>query len=318
LTLPIYDFVHIDATSRLLKTRADEYFVKTNTYNEARETLAENHIVILTGHPGEGKTAMAANLALEGGVRPENCVKLESARDWEDVNWFLRCFTTVIIDDIFGGVSLDHERLKDWKRVLNDIEQRAKEKELKVIFTSRRYIIEEAKEDMDKITMFNKNNVHLDSRYLTANEMKQILNAILERNDVKEDVDLDDCVAKARGVFNFHLGEREEIVFGFPECAVLFATETLIIHGPDFFKRPERHFKGYIEQLYKSKDIEQFYKFVALVVVWAQKDQKINETDLKNTKEVSAHVQYVADCFRIEIDHKFIEILKCSLTAYTT
>ena len=234
MALPIDNFVFIDATFRFLKTRADEYFVKTNTYNEASKTLAEKHIVILTGHPGEGKTAMAANLALEGGVRPENCVKLESARDWEDVNWSLRCFSTVIIDDIFGGVSLDHERLSDWKRVLNDIEQRAKDNELQVIVTSRRYIIEEAKEDMDKITMFNNNNVHLDSRYLTANEMKQILNAILERNGIQEDVNLNDCVAKARGVFNF---------FGFPECAVLFATETLITRGPDFFKRPECHFK---------------------------------------------------------------------------
>jgi len=303
---------------RFLKTRADKYFVKTKLNNEASEKLAEKHIVILTGHPGEGKTAIAANLALDGGTRPENCVKLESARDWEDVNWSLRCFSTVIIDDIFGGVSLDHERLSDWKRVLNDIEQRAKVKELKVIITSRRHIIEEANEDMDKITMFNKKMVHLDSRYLTANEMKQILNAILERNDIKEDVDLDDCVEKARGVINIRSGEREEIVFGFPECAVLFATETLMIHGPDFFKKPECHFKGYIEQLYKSKDNEQFYKFIALVVVWAQKDQKINETDLKNSKDISSHIQDVADCFGIGIDRKLIETLKCALKAYTT
>jgi len=82
----------------------------------------------LTGHPGEGKTAMAAHLALEGGTKKENCIKLESVRDWKDVDWSLRCFNTVIIDDIFGGISLDNKRLREWKTVLNDIEQRATKK----------------------------------------------------------------------------------------------------------------------------------------------------------------------------------------------
>ena len=95
--------------------------MKTKFYNKASEVLSRENLVVLTGHPGEGKTAMAVHLALEGGVKPENCIKLECSRDWEQVNWSLRCFTTVIIDDIFGGVSLDNVRLTDWKRVLNDI-----------------------------------------------------------------------------------------------------------------------------------------------------------------------------------------------------
>ena len=113
-----------------------------------------------------------------------------------------------------------------------------------MIITSRHYIIEEANEDMDKLTMFKKtakNVVHLDSRNLTEDEMKQILKVILNRNGIEEDVDLNDCVNKARGLFKYPFEEKEETVFGFPECAALFATETLIGHGPDFFKRPEHH-----------------------------------------------------------------------------
>jgi len=64
--------------------------------------LLDKNLLVFTGHPGEGKTAMAANLALEGGTKQEHCVKLECASDWKDVDWSLRCFTTVIIDDIFG------------------------------------------------------------------------------------------------------------------------------------------------------------------------------------------------------------------------
>ena len=275
----------------------------------------------MTGHPGEGKTAMAAHLALEGGTEKENCIKLESVRDWEDVDWSLRCFTTVIKDDIFGGISLDDERLREWKTVLNDIEQCAKKKELRVIITSRHYIKEEAKYEMYKIRMLDETavyTVHLDSRNLSSDEMNHILTAILERSGIdKTDVDVDMCVTEARGAFNFKSREREDCVFGFPECSALFARKTLISHGSEFFKSPEFHFKAYIEQLYKSKESDQFYKFIALVAVWAEKNHTINETDLQNPQNVSAHIQNIADCFGITINHRFVETVRFSLNAYT-
>ena len=178
------------------------------------------------------------------------------------------------------------DQLREWKTVLNDIEKCAKQKELRVIITLRRYIKEEARYEMDKITMFDETavyTVHLDSRDLSSDEMNHILTAILERNGIdKTDVDVDMCVTEARGNFNFSSREREECVFGFPECAVLFATKALISHGSDFFTSPELHFKAYIEQLYKPNETDQFYKFIALVAVWAEKHHTIKEADLQN------------------------------------
>jgi len=264
---------------------------------------------------------MAAHLALEGGTKKENCIKLESVRDWEDVDWSLRCFNTVIIDDIFGGISLDHERLREWKTVLNDIEQATKDKTLRVIITSRQYIKEEARYEMDKVTMFFDTvgyTVHLDSRDLSSGEMEQILSTVLERNGIdRNDVDVGLCVTKAKGAFNNRSDERDDCVFGFPECAVLFATETLICHGFEFFKSPEYHFKAYIEQLYKPNDKDQFYKFIALVAVWAEKNHTIKETDLQNPENVSSHIQNIAHCFGIKINYKFVETVKFALNAYT-
>jgi len=264
---------------------------------------------------------MAAHLALEGGTRKENCIKLESVRDWEDVDWSIRCFTAVIIDDIFGGISLDHERLREWKTVLNDIEQRTTNKELRVIITSRRYIKEEAKYEMDKITMFHDTAgyiVHLDSRDLSSDEMKRILSTVLKRNGIDEtDVDVSMCVAKARGEHKRRSDDREDCVFGFPECAVLFASEALMCHGSKFFKSPELHFKSYIEQLYKPNESDQFYKFIALVAVWADQKHTIKETDLQNPQTVSPHIQNIAHCFGITINHEFVEIVKFVLIAYT-
>jgi len=316
-------FIITDATTRFLEVKADSHFANTSLYDKAEQVLREKHLLILTGHPGEGKTAMAAHLALAGGTKKENCMKLESVRDWQDVDWSLRCFTTVIIDDIFGGISLDHDRLREWKTVLNDIEQRATNKQLRVIITTRRYIIEEARYEMDKITMFHDTAgfiVHLDSRDLSSEEMKRILSSVLERNGMDEtDVDVDICVTKARGepTYWFRSDERQDCVFGFPECAMLFATDTLIRHGSEFFKSPELHFKSYIEQLYKPKETEQFYKFIALVALWAKQNHTIKDTDLQSPHTVSSHIQNIAHCFEITIDHKFVEIVKFALNAYT-
>jgi len=321
ISVNLYIYIIVDATKRFLEIKADSHFVKTSLYDKAEQVLQNKNLLFLTGNPGEGKTTMAAHLALDVCTRKENCIKLESARDWADVNWSLRYFTTVIIDDIFGGISLDHERLREWKTVLNDIVQIANDNELKVIITSRHYIKEEARYEMDKITMFNDSagyTVHLDSRDLSSDEMKQILDIIIKRNGIDgNDVDVDMCVTKARGAFNFKLGEREDSVFGFPECAVLFATETLKSHGSDFFKSPEYHFKAYIEQLYNPKETYQFYKFIALVAVWAEKEHTIKEIDLQNPQNVSTHINNIANCFGIKIDHEFVECVRFSLNAYT-
>jgi len=288
--------------------------------------LLDKNLLVLTGHPGEGKTAMAANLALEGGAKRENCVKLECASDWKDVDWSLRCFTTVIIDDIFGGRSLDHELLKDWKSVLNDIELFTKDKELKVIITSRHYITKDAREVLDNITMFTETSgytTHLQSTDLSIDEMKCILKAVLRRSGTEEnmkkfEIELDECVAKTIGLYNGISGRTSDTVFGFPECAVLFATGSLMErHGSEFFGSPESHFKTYVEQLYKPRHAEQFYKFLTLVIIWSEKTQTIKQEDIRNPLNVSAHVQHIADCFGVKIDHFFIETLKSSLLAYS-
>ena len=318
-----------ESTLRFLENKADGHYVKTTLYDKARKVLFNKNVLVLTGHPGEGKTAMAANLALEGGAKRENCVKLECARDWEDVDWSLRCFTTVIIDDIFGGISLDYERLKDWKRVLNDIEQRAKNRDLKVIITSRHYITQEAREEMDKITMFTEISgcsVHLESSNLSSDEMKSILKAVLERSGTEEIMEkfgtfcitLNECVKKAKGLYHKKSRNKSGTVFGFPECAVLYTTGILMQrHGSEFFGRPETHFKTYVEQLYKSRATEQFYKFLTLVIIWSDTAQTLKEEDLQNPPQVSAHVRRVVDCFGVEITHSFVETSKLSLHAYT-
>ena len=305
----------------------DEYFVRTAQYALAKKTLGEKNMVILTGHPGEGKTTMAVALALEGvtGVTdPANCIKLDNPSDWRRVDWSLKLFTTLIIDDIFGGGSLNQNLVNEWTKYLPDIKNAAKLKRLRVIITTRHYIKEEALEDLDKITMFDDQDgfiVKLTSAELTNEEKINILGSRIRKSGMdvvaKYHVSFEDCVENSAGMMNVTSGRREDFVFGFPQCATLFASsEKLIKTGPTFFSRPEEHFKTYIEQLYKAKDPDQFHKFLALVAVWAEAKMRVKETDMQNEEQVSPHVRSIAKCFGIPITHRFLEILKSSLKSH--
>ncbi|XP_052797531.1 uncharacterized protein LOC128229758 [Mya arenaria] len=304
----------------------DEFYVETARFQEAIHLLKEKHFIVLTGHPGEGKTAMAAKLALADGTKPENCLKLQHARDWGKVDWSLKLFNTVIVDDIFGGGALNQKLLADWKPYLPDMERAAKQNRLRIIITTRHYIKEEALEEMDKLTMFDDKDGYVlllsSKMHLSFNEKKEILMSRAKKNKSEDMIDTyriryEDCVRKAEGVMNLQEGQSEDLVFGFPQCATLFVrSEALMKLGSVFFSKPEIHFKTYIDQLYKGKDEEQFHKFLALVAVWAEQNMRMKELDLQNATKVSDHVRNVAKCFGVDVTYSFLETLKSSLKSH--
>ncbi|WAR20881.1 ANK1-like protein [Mya arenaria] len=304
----------------------DEFFVETSRFKDANRLLKEKHFIVLTGHPGEGKTAMAARLALADGTKPENCVKLEYARDWRKVDWSLKLFITVIVDDIFGGGALNQKLLADWEPYLPEMERAARQKRLRIIITTRHYIKKEAMEELDKPTPFDDKEGYVlllsSTRYLSFHEKKNILVSRAKKNNSENmitthRIKYDDCIKKAEGVMNLQKDQREDFVFGFPQCATLFVrSEELIKLGPVFFSKPEIHFKTYIDQLYKGRDKEQFHKFLALVAVWAANNMRMTEHDLRNAKNVSDHVKFVANCFGIDVTNSFLETLKSSLKSH--
>ncbi|KAH3827932.1 hypothetical protein DPMN_129878 [Dreissena polymorpha] len=287
--------------------------------------LTDKSLTVLTGHPGEGKTTMAAYLALQRS-KPENCLKLAHASDWRKVDWSLKLFNTVIIDDIFGAGALNTTYLADWKTYLPEIERAAKAKRLNVIITSRHYIKEEALDDLNNNSIFKDkegNIVHLASDGLTNEEKRDILRLQVKRTDTEHllfenQVDIDECVLKSKGTMNLDFARTENFVFGFPQCANLFVqSEKIIIKfGAQFFENPEAHFKAYIEQLYNPKDDDIFHKFIALVSVWAEQTGRIKADHVRSPSSASDHIKFVANIFDIKVDRKFMENISSSLKSH--
>ncbi|XP_060567171.1 uncharacterized protein LOC132725961 isoform X2 [Ruditapes philippinarum] len=276
--------------------------------------LKDKHIVILTGHPGEGKTTMAARLALHVSQSARNCLKLAAPSDWRIIDLSLKLFDTIIIDDIFGAGAMDQKLVGDWQNHLNEIVRAAKKKAVRVIITSRHYIYEESKEEIGYVPMFENDNealLLLTSIELSSDEKTKILKMQAEKNEqILVDKTIQECVEASKGPTE----EVKDFLFGFPECASMFVrNKTMLDEGASFFKKPAQFFKKYLENLYRGKEQE---KFLALVTVWASDDKKVSQKDLRNTESASDHVKKVAKIFGHNFSPDFLHKMLLSLDSH--
>ncbi|KAL4223529.1 hypothetical protein ACF0H5_017000 [Mactra antiquata] len=297
----------------------EELYAKTKAYKKALQCLNDKNIVVITGHPGEGKTTMAARLALQTSQKI-NCLLLKKPSDWRRVDTSLKLVRTIIIDDIFGPGSLDEKLLGDWKIFLPEIHRAVQKKKLQVIITSRHYIFSESKEELGNIPIFSgendddKREVLLTSSDLDGEEKIEIFKCQAKRN--KKQVPaafIKECVSASMGPTE----HSPDFLFGFPECVSMFVRNNSIFDkGASFFKEPATLFKKYLQELYKSRPREQQDKFLALVIVWSKESRHLNESEFQRSKTVSDHVKRVAEIFDRKIDCDFLETIQRSLKSH--
>jgi ankyrin repeat protein len=288
----------------------DLQYVETTAYQKAMSILRDKHMVILIGHPGEGKTTMAARLALNVSHSPRNCLKLVTPSDWRKIDLSLKLFDTIIIDDIFGAGALDQKLVGDWRYHLNEIERAAKKKAVRVIITSRHNIYEESKKELGALPMFKK-ALLLTSSELTSDEKTKILKMQLARNDkYLEDKTIHECVKATE----WSTDEVNDFLFGFPECASMFVRNNAILDkGVSFFKKPAQFIRNYLEILYKGNEQK---KFLALVAVWASDNKKISRAKLRNGKNAYGHVKRIAEIFNHDFNRGFLDEILVSLDSH--
>ncbi|XP_053405920.1 uncharacterized protein LOC128559037 [Mercenaria mercenaria] len=290
-------------------------YVETSAYGKAKDILKKKRIVVLTGHPGEGKTAMAARLALDMS-HINNCVNLSGPSDWRMLSseLDLKLLNTVIIDDIFGDGALDQGLVSDWKRYLMEIERAARNGYLRVIITSRHYIFEESKEEITSLPgMFKNENgsvLLLTSADLSHDERHKILKILATKSGKHLSRDkIRDCIKVSEG----RSEGGEDFIFGFPECASMFVRNNEMFDtGAVFFEKPASLFKRYLEELYKGKNED----FMALVTVWAKENKRLSQHELRKVTTVSNHIKRMVSAFGFELNRKFLDMMRLSLISH--
>ena len=284
-------------------------FIETGSYKTAAETFGKTKVLVLSGHPGEGKTTMAKTLLLKQFL-PGRCINITEPSDWKYIDFSLNLIDGILIDDIFGSGVLDENLVKEWERKLNDLSRIGKEKGISIILTSRHYIIEETKQIVRTLPLFKKENIHiLSSKDLTEEEKMQILKSHIKANSRKTNQEeLLLCILRHSLILESSLFETDGFMFGFPQCVNLFTKQDdLFERGADFFGNPNSVFKTCIQELYRDQE-----KFLALIVLWANEGQHLSKSEL-DASHLSQHVKKVAIKFQGELEGKLIKNLRKSL-----
>ncbi len=117
-------------------------FVQTEAHLSASAVIKKAHFVVLDGPPEAGKTTIAAALAISFASEGFEVI------DIRESNEVFRAYNPerpqiFVADDAIGSVSLDSARTDGWSRDLLGVLRKMNKKHL-LIWTARRYILEEA------------------------------------------------------------------------------------------------------------------------------------------------------------------------------
>lgn len=125
--------------------RTAKFYVQTKIYKKALKKLEENNVVIISGEPGMGKTAMAYMLsisflqrdAISGFVGVNSIDDVYASMKDEDAK------QVFILDDFWGSILYDGARNNEERRLEKLILRISEMKNKRLILTSREYILQQ-------------------------------------------------------------------------------------------------------------------------------------------------------------------------------
>jgi len=174
-----------------------ETFVVTQPYLKALELLNKQHFCILTGAPKMGKTCTADALAVAFVADGFTVFDLRTQKDFfeaydrEEKQLFL-------CDDVFGDIALQEEKKDEWTQSINRL-LGTLDKDHKLIWTARSYILKEAIDDSkleEERQIIKEDVIKVNVEELSELEKAMILYNHAKKANLSEDIKeiiKDDC-----------------------------------------------------------------------------------------------------------------------------
>ena len=223
--------------------------------------LENNHLVLITGSSGEGKSFMAKKLVQEKIDQGYNLKEVDNIIQWrEHVHWRKR--QVVLIDDLFGlshrtDKDDDHQKLIYEVGLIKD-DGNKNEDLLYVIMTCRNSVLIRIKQHLKTSQVFEESNiVNLSTIELTHGERLQMIETHLSK--YRENNTLDVAVRQSIS--------RCDCPVGFPYCVYMFTTITkLFVQGKQFFISPIENVRQEVHRLLTS-DSDVYALLVFLLIM---------------------------------------------------
>ncbi|XP_048245484.1 ankyrin-1-like [Haliotis rufescens] len=232
--------------------------VPTPVLDHTLELLKKHSTAILTGCPGSGKTVMAY-MVLKAMMKDYCPCVMKSASDFK-TSIYGKENVVIFIDDLFGSVTFEQSLLTDLRPFLKNVQQLIRTEKVKVIFTTRISVLEEAIPFLDRSqSLFNhKLRVNLSAKgFLPDDIMMAMLNSHLRRSDKLH-------FEKSRMKSMIDSFDKDTAVHGFPHCCEFLLTSKHAQNNPEyFFAHPLQVMKSTVTSLLKENNkVEKLFKFL--------------------------------------------------------
>lgn len=246
-------FTCIGKSSSLLGVfrQEDSVFVETNAYHRAEETLENYFRVMLSGQPGDGKSAIAKHLIVKKSRQGYRFVLVNGSNDFDSVNFDEKL--VLFFDDIFGVTVYDRSRTEDVQRIMWQLDSILMNKygDVLMIMTSRSHILHDALKVLKNADFVRK--VTLDITHgLNEYEKGQILRKHFQFFNLKKE-DLD--------ISSFEVFFDQAILLspnhGFPHCVQMFVQSAALRRtGLDFFRSPIEYLIQILNVMKEAKPMD--------------------------------------------------------------
>lgn len=157
-----------------------KFFIRTESFNEAIDILDKNHVCIIAGIPGIGKTTLAQMLLLYYANSGHKIIKISKDISEAQVFDYINQKRIFYYDDFLGQTSLSEKLNKNEdQRLLDFIAAIKKSGMSKFILTTREYILNQAKfryEKLNKIEVISSNLIIDISKYTRKNRAEILFN----------------------------------------------------------------------------------------------------------------------------------------------
>ena len=273
-------------------------FIKTTSYNRAKNLLKEHGHVTIIGKPGSGKSSLSYHLLNEvcnGDGKYKDVIIMESAKAIKEI-LEERDNVAVLVEDVFGKFEISRDLLREWtsiaRTVSHSVGPQSDTRQNCLVINVRKSIYDECSVSFEDTPWFwTQNTIDLDNRFLSDDEKRRMIEI---HASALTKVDKDRIL------------ETSTPVVGFPQCCVVLSECLKASHQYqilEVFRNPIVPLKNELRRLQQEHPL----KFLSLALVFMHGEDIKCPYSLSDSISLFLIPKYIPSNGKIDINDGIID-----------